>query len=750
MDNVRIQLEGISKSYYAKTAVTQALRKINLTFCMGEFVAITGESGSGKSTLLNIIGGMDTFDDGEMYVDGQPTFQYDQEDWEEYRRNKIGYVFQDYSLIGHYTVLDNMMSGLLIMGKTKEEAKVIAREYLHMVGLGEYEMHKATELSSGQKQRLSIARALAKNTGIIVADEPTGNLDSETGDQIIALLKELSKDRLVIMVTHNYEQAEAYVTRKIRIHDGEVVVDVQVDNGRSAENAQKEQTTVAENGAIAGKQSKGFWAEFKTALHFARKNALTQLGRATLFTVFLTIIALFSFLLIGELLVYEDDIITKFYDKKAFYQQDDTRLVVKKSDGSLLTEKDYEALRQMAHVVAVDSCDYANDINFYSEEDEDYEYLYSYHWGSREPTITLKFISDSKFMKSVDCITDDDLAYGRLPQSRNEIVIYDTDDSLLNRNKKVYFKANNIWDKGEYYQGSLKIVGILKEETEQIYFSGELCRMLSMDIDSDVSRIVYAWDTRKNDYAQKPQMVLAIADDLKGNQVRVSADIEEKVSGKILFRFWQYDADGELSEEYTETTVEVLKKNNSHSRDFMEVSQEFYDTYYKAENRQASLYLSSYAKTDEVLRALKKQGYDGISTIRVGSTAYDELLVFDRLKIMGICAGGLLALVLAEILILRSLMRIRIKDYFVLKFIGMKLQMIHKISYLEIGMYVLLAMGITVGTMWIVGSTGMSLVREMLYYYEAKGYLMFVGYNILLSVLTVASFNKLLKGRLNA
>jgi len=183
MQKVRIRLDNISKSYYSETTVTQALRKINLTFSEGEFVAITGESGSGKSTLLNIIGGMDAFDEGEMFIDGQPTFQYDDEDWEEYRRSKIGYVFQDYSLIGHYTVLDNVLSALLIMGYEQQEAAKTALEYLEQVGLKGYEAHKANELSSGQKQRLSIARALAKNTGIIVADEPTGNLDSETGSR---------------------------------------------------------------------------------------------------------------------------------------------------------------------------------------------------------------------------------------------------------------------------------------------------------------------------------------------------------------------------------------------------------------------------------------------------------------------------------------------------------------------------------------------------------------------------------------
>ena len=186
MEQVKIRLQNISKSYYSETAVTQALRKINLEFSMGEFVAITGESGSGKSTLLNIIGGMDTFDEGEMFVDGEPTFQYDDQDWEAFRRNKIGYIFQDYSLVGHYTALDNVMSALLILGVEKKDARETAMKYLAQVGLAGYETHRASELSSGQKQRLSIARALAKNTEIIVADEPTGNLEIITvGNAVI-------------------------------------------------------------------------------------------------------------------------------------------------------------------------------------------------------------------------------------------------------------------------------------------------------------------------------------------------------------------------------------------------------------------------------------------------------------------------------------------------------------------------------------------------------------------------------------
>ncbi len=763
MGKVRIQLEGISKSYYAKTAVTQALRKVNLTFQMGEFVAITGESGSGKSTLLNIIGGMDTFDDGEMYVDGQPTFQYDDADWEAYRRNKIGYVFQDYSLIGHYTVLDNMMSGLLIMGETKETAEKTARHYLSLVGLEGYELHKATELSSGQKQRLSIARALAKNTGIIVADEPTGNLDSETGDQIIALLKELSKDRLVIMVTHNYEQAAPYVTRKIRIHDGEIVVDVQVNEEAagvpagvvttSVDEAKQEAIVEASAHDIPEETASGvqeFLWQLKTAWYFAKKNAMTQLGRATLFTVFLTVIAVASFLLMGQLLVHEDDITTKIYSNKAFYQENDTRLVVKKADGSVFTEEDYEKLAKLSYVVDVDSCDYANDINYYIEEDEDYEYLYSFHRGQREPVTSLKFLSDTKFVRSADCITEEDLAYGRMPQSRNEIVLYAPNDSVLGKTKQCFFKANNIWDDGEYYVEDMTIVGILKEETKQVYFTTELCQMLSMDMDSDLYRLIYAYDYKKMDYAQKPEMVLVVADDLVGNQVRVSKNIEEAVTGEILFRTWVYDENGDASDEYVEETIEVLEKTTAHTRDFLEVSQEFYDAHYTVENKQATVYISSYAKTDEVLQAVKGLGYEALSTIRIGMKDYDETLVYDRLKVMAICFAGLVALVLAEILILRSLMKIRVKDYFVLKFIGMKMQMIRKISYLEIGVYCLAAMVITIALMWGLNLAGVPIIAEMMWYYECKGYVLFVAYNLILSVLTVAAFNKLLKGRLNA
>ena len=376
MKKVRIELQGISKSYYSETAVTQALRKVSLSFAMGEFVAITGESGSGKSTLLNIIGGMDSFDEGEMIVDGEPTFQYDDEDWETYRRTKIGYVFQDYSLIGHYTALDNVVSALLIMGQDPEEARKTAADYLKQVGLEEYGTHRASELSSGQKQRLSIARALAKNTGIIVADEPTGNLDSETGQQIIRLLQELSKDRLVIMVTHNYDQAEAYVTRKIRLHDGQIISDVTAETEDAMPDPVPDPAAPAEDIGTEKNPGRKSLTSNQTASIFARWNQRTQRGRAILFTSFLLVIAAASFLFIGELFVYRDDTTTKNYTQAGFYHEDDKRIVVKRQDGKDITDEDVKKLSSVRYVETVDSCDIANDINFYIEEGKDYEYAF--------------------------------------------------------------------------------------------------------------------------------------------------------------------------------------------------------------------------------------------------------------------------------------------------------------------------------------------------------------------------------------
>lgn len=230
MANHMIELKKASKFYSNKDTVSTGFSRIDLTLDIGEFVAITGESGSGKSTLLNVISGLDTYEEGEMYVAGKDTSAFQIEDYEAYRKKYIGNIFQDFNLVNSYTVYQNIELVMLISGKNKNECKKKIEDLIELVDLSEFKDSKVSKLSGGQKQRVAIARALAKDAPIIVADEPTGNLDSKSADIVIKTLKKVSKSKLVIIVTHNYEQVEEYVTRKITMHDGKIIEDRRLDD----------------------------------------------------------------------------------------------------------------------------------------------------------------------------------------------------------------------------------------------------------------------------------------------------------------------------------------------------------------------------------------------------------------------------------------------------------------------------------------------------------------------------------------
>src|SRR5690554_6938407 len=225
-----IKLDNISKFYKSGEGVSVGMQKVSLEFNYGEFIAITGESGSGKSTLLNVISGLDTYEDGELYINDEETSHFIVKDWENYRSKYIGFIFQSYNIIDSYTVYENVMLALEVQNYPRKLRKKRALELIEKVGLLSHKNHKASKLSGGQKQRTVIARALAKDCPIIVADEPTGNLDSESSKQVINLLREISKDKLVIIVTHDYDQVKDIATRHIKMHDGEVVEDKKIKN----------------------------------------------------------------------------------------------------------------------------------------------------------------------------------------------------------------------------------------------------------------------------------------------------------------------------------------------------------------------------------------------------------------------------------------------------------------------------------------------------------------------------------------
>ena len=220
-----LRLKNIKKSYKMGNNYQHALKGINVDFRKNEFVSILGPSGSGKTTLLNVIGGLDRYDSGDLIINNQSTRKFKDKNWDAYRNNCIGFIFQSYNLIGHISVLKNVEMSTTLSGYSKRKRKKMAIEALEKVGLKEHINKKPNQLSGGQMQRVAIARALVNDPNIILADEPTGALDTKTSKQIMDLIKEVSKDKLVIMVTHNPDLAKEYSNRIIEFQDGEVIND---------------------------------------------------------------------------------------------------------------------------------------------------------------------------------------------------------------------------------------------------------------------------------------------------------------------------------------------------------------------------------------------------------------------------------------------------------------------------------------------------------------------------------------------
>ena len=263
-----LQLRDVCKTYVTGDLTQVALDHVSLDLRDNEFVAVLGPSGSGKTTLLNIVGGLDRYDEGNLIVDGVSTKEYTDKDWDSYRNHTIGFVFQNYNLIPHQSILSNVELALTISNVSKSERRQRAMDALAKVGLAEQAHKKPNQMSGGQMQRVAIARALVNDPSVILADEPTGALDSKTSLQVMDLLKEVARDRLVIMVTHNPELADTYANRIINIKDGQIVSDSNPVPG-SATDTTTHRTPKTKLG-------------FLTALALSKNNLLTKKGRTFL------------------------------------------------------------------------------------------------------------------------------------------------------------------------------------------------------------------------------------------------------------------------------------------------------------------------------------------------------------------------------------------------------------------------------------------------------------------------------------
>ena len=288
-----LQLKNIKKDYLSGEETVHALKGLDLAFRENEFVSILGQSGCGKTTLLNIIGGLDRYTSGDLIINGRSTKEYKDRDWDSYRNHSVGFVFQSYNLIPHQNVLSNVELALTLSGVSKAERRRRAKEALQKVGLGDQLKKRPSQMSGGQMQRVAIARALVNNPDILLADEPTGALDSETSIQVMEILKEVAKDRLVIMVTHNPELAEQYSTRIIRLLDGEVKSDTMPFDPEKEGSPAPAETDKK-------KKTKKTSMSFATAFGLSLNNLMTKKGR-TILTAFAGSIGIIGIALILSL-----------------------------------------------------------------------------------------------------------------------------------------------------------------------------------------------------------------------------------------------------------------------------------------------------------------------------------------------------------------------------------------------------------------------------------------------------------------
>lgn len=422
-----LKLDKVSKFYSQNGVVTAGFSQVSLDFEIGEFVAITGESGSGKSTLLNVISGLDSYEEGEMYIYGQPTSGYGASDLEEYRKRHIGNIFQTFNLINHYTVYQNVEMVLLLSGYEDSEIKERVDSIIDRVGLTAYRNTKTSKLSGGQKQRVAIARALAKETPIIVADEPTGNLDVASAQDIIKLLASISKEKLIIIVTHNYEQVEPYITRKISMHDGRIAEDKRIKHTQTVPEEKVEAPSV--NEARHGALSK------KNTVRLGTRNAFSLPAK------FILLLFVFIFLTTGTFASYSayigmrEGLSTNVWGM-TFENVSPERVVLTKPDGTEFTEKEIEEIEALDNISYVEKHDILLDRPFdVTDNSAISSYLgYSDYYGGEFEYEEVDYWISS-FIKGLNALPEGELVVGRLPENENEAVMVLRESSWTAENK---------------------------------------------------------------------------------------------------------------------------------------------------------------------------------------------------------------------------------------------------------------------------------------------------------------------------
>lgn len=706
-----IKLKNVSKYYYSKGMISSGISRINLDFNIGEFVIITGESGSGKTTLLNVISGLDSYEEGEMYIDGIETSHYAESDFEEYRKQYIGNIFQDFNLINSYTVYQNIELVLMIKGFSNDEIKKRVPAIIERVGLSSHAGTKVSKLSGGQKQRVAIARALAKDTDIIVADEPTGNLDSVSAEGIAQLLSEISKDKLVIVVTHNYEQFEQYATRKIKMHDGKVAEDKPL-------------------GAPRELYAKGTSETLQGDITFGAKAKLGIRNTFNILPKFLLMLLVLIFVVFGVTSQYttlqhqqaEED---KLGYNDFFYNYSEDRIVLKKIDGSEFTEEDHKAMSNVANVKAAVLDDIMLDNSMFIE-DGDYSF-------ETYPRVIGDF--------------DGKLAAGRMPEAKNEAVLsaykdeyYFNDDTIGNLVGKTYHI-----DMGEDKAIAVTIVGCSYKPqsddfdfmmyTGSLYVTDEMMATMREEAYNHSSTIKTTMNGKEQEYVPGNPFYRVIPNsNVAAGTALVFEEMnnfygEKGAKDKYLTitaetMYYTQSVELKIADTYNKRTFAAktgVSDYETHNGTIY-VSQADYDTLFKKANYQATVYVEDVKQIDDTLAALKNMGYTTLPLKDALISLTDGLGTIIRVPMAVILT---LAIFFIAYFVIRLILRSRSSYFTILRMLGMAKKNIRRTLDVEMLFVVNIAYALFLGCVALVKAGGVRLeyVIELIQYMEITDYI---------------------------
>lgn len=462
-----LKLKGITKTYISGDEKVEALKGIDIEFRKSEFVSILGQSGCGKTTLLNIIGGLDRYTKGDLIINGKSTKDFKDRDWDLYRNYSVGFVFQSYNLIPHQSVLANVELALTISGYSKEEKRKKAIEALKSVGLEDQIHKKPSQLSGGQMQRVAIARAIVNNPDIILADEPTGALDTKTSVQIMDLLKEISKDKLIIMVTHNPELAEKYSNRIVRLVDGKVTDDSNPYNGKQEKNKEDSK-----------KNKKKTQMKFTTALRLSLNNLMTKKGR-TILTAFAGSIGIIGIALILSLSSGMNNYITDI--QKSTMVSYPISIEAESMDVSsiLSAREDLRAPKEIDH-----------------EKDAVYSNVSSIE---RASTVTTSFTENNltefkKYLERENCelnnyVGEHGIVYSY--DTKFDVYAYDSEGKLVNTNGSTFeTSSTNLTSSVSSLKSQMPVMSMLSSDTFEELMPGTGDKIIS-DAVTDEYEVIY-------------------------------------------------------------------------------------------------------------------------------------------------------------------------------------------------------------------------------------------------------------------